>query len=151
MLGALRVLSRVGQVAETLRAALDAVATEAPDRLRAVAPPEWFEGYGRRVEEYRLPRGNEARRAEAVLGGADAMRLLVAIDGPSAPPTLRLLPAVEVLRRTWAQQYVTVADVPQPREPENLPPARMRWSRRTSRRLATAPDATGVGSATRSR
>ena len=123
VLGALRVLSRLEQVAETVRAALNAVAAEAPDWLRTVAPPEWFERYSRRVEEYRLPRGNEARQAYAALVGADGMRLLEAIDGPAAPPTLRLLPAVEVLRRTWVQQYVTLAGVLQLREPRNLPPA----------------------------
>src|SRR5205814_9880287 len=48
VLGALRVLSRLEQVAETLRAALDAVAAEAPDWLRTVAQPERFERYGRR-------------------------------------------------------------------------------------------------------
>jgi transposase len=123
VLGVLRVLSRLEQVAETLRAALNAVAAEAPDWLRAVAPPEWFERYSRRVEEYRLPRGNEARQAYAALVGADGIRLLEAIDGPSAPPMLRLLPAVEVLRRTWVQQYVTLAGVLQLRDPKNLPPA----------------------------
>ena len=51
VLGALRVLSRLEQVAETLRAALNAVAAEAPDWLRTVAPPDWFERYGRRAEE----------------------------------------------------------------------------------------------------
>jgi transposase len=43
VLGALRVLSRLEQVAETLRAALNAVAAEAPDWLRSVASPEWFD------------------------------------------------------------------------------------------------------------
>jgi transposase len=123
VLGALRVLSRLEQVAETLRAALNAVAAEAPDWLRSVASPEWFDRYSRRVEEYRLPRGNEARREHAALVGTDGTHLLVAIDGPAAPPTLRLLPAVEVLRRTWVQQYVTLAGVLQLREPNNLPPA----------------------------
>ena len=123
VLGALRVLSRLEQVAETLRAALNAVATEAPDWLRGIAPSEWFDRYSRRVEEYRLPRGNEARQEYAVLVGADGMRLLEAIDGPSAPPTLRLLPAVVVLRRTWVQQYVTLAGVLQLREPKNMPSA----------------------------
>jgi transposase len=70
-----------------------------------------------------LPRGNEARQEYAILVGADGMRLLEAIDGPSAPPALRLLPAVEVLRRTWVQQYVTLAGVLQLREPKNMPPA----------------------------
>jgi transposase len=123
VLGALRVLSRLELVAETLRAALNAVAVAAPDWLRTVAPPEWFGRYSRRVEEYRLPRGKAARQDYAILVGADGMRLLESIDGPAAPPPVRRLPAVEVLRRTWVQQYVTVAGVLQLREPKNLPPA----------------------------
>jgi transposase len=123
VLGALRVLNRLERVAETLRAALNAVAAEAPDWLQAIAPPEWFDRYSRRVEDYRLPRGNEAREEYAVVVGADGMRLLEAIDGPTAPPTLLRLPAVEVLRRTWVQQYVTMAGVLQLREPKNMPPA----------------------------
>lgn len=123
VLGALRVLNRLERVAETLRAALNAVAAAAPDWLRPVAPPEWFERYGRRIEEYRLPRGNEARREYAALVGADGMQLLEAIDGPAAPPSLRLLPSVEVLRRTWVQQYVTLDGRLQLREPKNMPPA----------------------------
>lgn len=123
MLGVLRVLSRLERVAETLRAALNAIATEAPDWLRTIAPPEWFDRYSRRVEDYRLPRGNEARQGYAILVGADGMRLLEAIDGAGAPPTRRLLLAVEVLRRTWVQQYVRLVGVLQFREPKNLPPA----------------------------
>jgi transposase len=108
VLGVLRVLNRLELVAETLRAALNAVATAAPAWLQALAAPEWFERYGRRIEEFRLPRGNEARQEYAVLVGLDGMRLLAAIDEPTAPPEVRLLPAVEVLRRTWVQQYVTL-------------------------------------------
>ncbi len=42
ILGALRVLNRLERVAETLRAALNARAAEAPDWLRSLAPPEWY-------------------------------------------------------------------------------------------------------------
>ena len=40
---------------ETLRAALNTLATVAPDWLRSWVPLEWFDRYGRAVEEYRLP------------------------------------------------------------------------------------------------
>ena len=42
-------------VAETLRAALDDLAAAAPDWLRGVVQPAWFERYGRRSEDYRFP------------------------------------------------------------------------------------------------
>lgn len=123
VLGALRVLNRLECVAETLRAALNAVAEAAPEWLRAVARPEWFERYARRIEEYRLPRGREARQAYAEAVGAAGLRLLEAIYGAGAPPSLRALPAVEVLRRTWVQQYVTADDHLRLRDPNDMPPA----------------------------
>src|SRR5919201_868761 len=63
VLGVLRVLNRLELLAETLRAALNTVAATAPDWLRARTPPEWFERYSRRIEDYRLPKGDAARRA----------------------------------------------------------------------------------------
>jgi transposase len=106
VLGALRVLSRLERAAETLRAALNALAVAAPDWLRAQAPPEWFERYGRRVEDYRLPKGEEARRAYAATVGADGLRLMAALHAPQAPPGLWAQPAVEHLRRAWIGEYV---------------------------------------------
>src|SRR5919199_1876910 len=65
VLGALHVLNRLERVAEPLRAALNALAAEAPGWLRSIAPAEWHERYDRRIEDYRLPRGREARLAYA--------------------------------------------------------------------------------------
>src|SRR5262245_23003997 len=48
VLAAIRVLNRLELVAETLRAALNAVATVAPDWLQAVTPLAWYERYSRR-------------------------------------------------------------------------------------------------------
>jgi transposase len=57
VLAAIRVLNRLERVAETLRAALNAVATVAPDWLQALSPLAWFERYSRRIEESRRPKG----------------------------------------------------------------------------------------------
>ena len=62
MLAAIRVLNRLELVAETLRAALNAVATVAPDWLQGFAPLEWYERYGKRIEDVRLPRDQADRR-----------------------------------------------------------------------------------------
>src|ERR671910_2490536 len=85
VLAAVRDLSFLERVAETLRAALDDVAAVAPDWLRAVAKPVWFERYGRRVEDYRLPKSREEREALALDVGADGFVLLDALDAPDAP------------------------------------------------------------------
>jgi transposase len=123
VLGVLRLLNRLEQVAETMRAALDALADAAPDWLLVHTPPEWFERYGRRVEEYRLPPGREAREAFARQVGADGMRLLADLAAPEAPPPLRDLPAVEVLRRTWVQRSLVWEGQVRLREPKDQPPA----------------------------
>jgi len=63
VLAAIRVLNRLELVAETLRAALNAVATVAPDWLQALTPLAWYERSSRRLEESRLPQGTAEREA----------------------------------------------------------------------------------------
>src|SRR5215210_9269675 len=55
VLAAVRDLNRIELVAETLRAALNAIAVVAPDWLRGLAPPEWHARSDRRTEDMRLP------------------------------------------------------------------------------------------------
>jgi len=60
--------SPVGQLeclGETLRHALNALATAAPEWLRAWVPAVWFDRYGRPFADYRLPPGRAARYALA--------------------------------------------------------------------------------------
>jgi transposase len=106
VLAAVRRLNRLETVGETLRAALNIMAQAAPEWLRGQVTTEWFERYSRRVEEYRLPKGEQARAEYAALIGADGFRLLAALDAETAPPQLRELEAVEVLRQTWQQQFI---------------------------------------------
>jgi hypothetical protein len=80
-------------VGETLRATLNALATEAPEWVRGFAPAEWYERYGRRIEESRLPRGKAAREEYARTVGADGFTLLEALEAQSAPAGLKSLPA----------------------------------------------------------
>src|SRR3954466_12361944 len=105
VLAAVRDLSFLERVAETLRAALDDVAAVAPDWLRAVAKPVWFEHYGRRVEDYRLPKSREEREALALEGGAEGFVLLDAVDARDAPAAARALPMVRTLRDVWRVHY----------------------------------------------
>src|SRR3982751_1460435 len=53
VLADIRTLNRLELVGETLRAALNSLATVAPRWLRREAPPEWFDRYSARVEESR--------------------------------------------------------------------------------------------------
>jgi transposase len=106
VLGALRVLSRLERAAEALRATLNALATVAPDWLQERVPPEWYDRYSRRIEDYRLPRGVAAQQAYAVQVGSDGGQLLALLAHPQTPDELRSLPAVRLLRQFWEQEYV---------------------------------------------
>ena len=98
-------LNRLERVGETMRAALNDLAVMAPDWLQALAPAEWYRRYGRRVENYHLPKTDAAREELARVIAADGERLLAAVDAATDQPVLAQLPAVVTLRRVWAEQY----------------------------------------------
>ncbi|MDQ3641219.1 MAG: IS1182 family transposase [Actinomycetota bacterium] len=126
VLAAIRTLNRLELVGETLRAALNIVATVAPKWLRAWVPPEWFDRYASRIEESRLPKGEEARYAHGEGIGADGFRLLDALYGEDTPRWLGDLPVVEVLRRVWLAQYYLDEGRVRWRKAGDLPPAGQR-------------------------
>jgi transposase len=109
VLAAIRVLNRLELVAETLRATLNALATVAPDWLQGLAPLPWYERYGRRIEDTRLPREQAQRDAYAQTVGEDGFHLLDALDAPAAPQGLRELPMIATLRQTWQRHYERTA------------------------------------------
>jgi transposase len=114
VLAAIRVLNRLELVGETLHHALNSLAVEAPDWLRAQVSPEWFDRYGARVENYRLPKTAAAREELAATIGADGHRLLQAVEAATDLPWLREVPAVQTLRQVWMEQYTD-------------PPGPLRW------------------------
>lgn len=127
VLAAIHVLNRLECVGETLRHALNTLATAVPDWLHSWVPTVWFDRYTRRFEEYRLPAEKPARYALAEQIGADGHQLLLAVSAPTAPTWVREVPAVQLLRQVWIQQfYATTADQPiRWRTAEDLPPARL--------------------------
>lgn len=125
VLAAVRELSRIELVSETLRAALNALAAAAPDWLRALAPPEWYKRYGRRIEEFNLPCSKAKRAAYAQQVGEDGFALLDALAGLDAPDELSDLSEVKVLRAVWQQNYersVPSADEAPDSSQKALPP-----------------------------
>ena len=108
VLAAVRALNRLELLAETLRAALNAIAAAAPGWLRSIAPPDWHERYDRRIEDTRLPGTPAKREVYAAQVGADGFGLLGALNGVDAPEGVRDLPAVGVLRRVWARHFEQV-------------------------------------------
>jgi transposase len=110
VLAAIRVLNRLELVAETLRAALNAVATVAPDWLQRLAPLAWYERYSKRIEDVRLPRDQADREAYAQMIGEDGFYFLDALEAAEAPKEARELPILENLRRTWQRHYERTVD-----------------------------------------
>ena len=112
VLASIRVLNRLELVGETLRAALNELATVAPNWLREVAPEGWYRRYARRVEDGRLPRAAAERETHSRTIGEDGFALLDRVDQATTPEGLRRLPAVEVLRQVWARHFVREGGAP---------------------------------------
>ncbi len=110
VLGAVRSPNRLACVTETLRAALNVLASAAPAWLRIHANPAWIERYGRPADDYNVPQGQAERRAHAEQIGHDGHQLLAAIAAPDAPAWLREIPAVELLRQLWVQNFCLTGD-----------------------------------------
>ncbi|CCH30633.1 Transposase, IS4 family [Saccharothrix espanaensis DSM 44229] len=130
VLAAVRSLNRLEFVGETLRAALEALAAASPEWLGGWMEPVWRQRYGVRTDAYRLPRAEDERAAQARQIGDDGYRLLEAVFSPAAPTWLREIPAVEILRAVWLQQYHRVGDGDEQtaslRGKDDLPPSRDR-------------------------
>jgi transposase len=122
VLAAVQALHRLECVGETLRHALDTLARIVPDWLRTQAEPGWFDRYGRRFEDSRLPTARTERYAFAEQIGGDGHRLLRAVFD-QAPDWMRHIPAIETLRQVWVQQFHWIEGVLRWREAGNLPPA----------------------------
>jgi transposase len=103
VLAKIRAIHRLVCVGETLRHALNCLAILAPEWLLAHSQPEWVDRYGVRLEDSRLPSGEEDRQTWARSGGQDGAILLQALFEPGAPAWLAEVPAVELLRRVWVQ------------------------------------------------
>jgi len=121
VLAAVRRLNRLECVGETLRAALNALAVVVPEWLREQVTPDWFERYGVRFEQYRLPKERAARTELGETIGADGYHLLRAIAADRARHWLRAVPAVNILQQVWQQQYAVQGEQVIWRRAQDLP------------------------------
>jgi transposase len=110
VLGRIRELNRLELAGETVRAALEALAAAAPGWLAGVIDASWQQVYGQRIDGMRLPASEAKRKELGAQYGRDGYRLLDAVRAAGAPGWLGELPAVQVLRRIWVQQYYRVID-----------------------------------------
>ena len=63
ILGAMRAMTRLEVVTETVRHALNVLAAAVPDWLRAHTTADWVDRYGLRASEFRLPKSQAKRLA----------------------------------------------------------------------------------------
>jgi len=126
VLANVRKLSRLELVGETLRAALNAIAEEAPDWLREFAPDDWYKRYAKRFEEEPFRHKRKQTPGFEVQVGKDGLDLMGALYCAAAPRKLRDLAAVELLRRCWLEQFVVEEGKVRMREGGNMPPSATR-------------------------
>jgi transposase len=125
VLAAVRQMNRLERVGETLRAALNALAAAAPDWLSEQVTPDWFDRYGPRFEQYRLPKKKSEQESLAKDIGADGYHLLSVIYEAESV-WLREVHAVEILRQVWVQQYYLQDGQVHWRTEEDSPPNNQR-------------------------
>lgn len=123
ILAAVRALNRGLCVGETLRAALNALAVVVPEWLRNFAPAQWYQRYGHRIEESRFPKDKAKRQVQIEAMGADGYSLLSAIYTQAGVSWLQQLPAIQILRQVWVQQFELIDDKLHFRSDQNIPPA----------------------------
>lgn len=105
VLASVRALNQLEIVGETMRSALNSLAVVAPQWLKEQAPSTWYARYSERFEDYRLPKSKKEREDLIKVIGADGYQLYTAVYNAQELPCLSSIPAVEILRRVWFQQY----------------------------------------------
>ena len=123
VLAAIRAVNRLECVGETMRHALNVLAEVAPDWLIENMHSSWAERYKTRFTDFRLPKDEKARIALAEEIGADGGDLLEKVYASTSFPWLRELPAIEIVRRIWLQQYHASEKGASWRADQELPPS----------------------------
>lgn len=108
VLSAARQLCWLELVAETVRAALNALAVLDPEWLAQIADPDWFRHYATRAEDGRFPKDRTKRAETGLRIGRDGARLLAAVAAENAPAGAGQLAPVRTLALVWQQQFETV-------------------------------------------
>jgi hypothetical protein len=106
VVAAVAALDRLELAGESVRAAVEALAAAHPDWLaQRICVADWNRRDGTPMTSWRPPLSKARREELAIVYARDGYALLEAVYDPSAPPWLRELPAVDVLRRVLLQNY----------------------------------------------
>lgn len=123
VLAAIRTLNRLECLGETLAHTLHQLLRDAPGWARATIPAAWWDRYGPRFDQFRLPNTLAEREALALAIGADGRQVLNWIQAAATPQVVRDHPAVLLLRQVWIQQFYAEAEPLRLRTEKDLPPA----------------------------
>ncbi len=121
----MRAINRLMCVGEAMRFALNSLAVGASDWLLAHSDPEWLDRYGHRtrvVPPSTKPRGASSSRLHSSVAMARTCGRISTLPMPLQGS--REIPAVEILRRTWVQNYVWVEGQLHWRSNDDLPPGK---------------------------
>lgn len=102
ILAAVCARSRLEQLIEVMRAALESLAAVNPKWLVANTLPHWYERYNQQLAFDVLPGTIDAQNSLALSIGQDARHLLEAV---LLDDELAQLPEVQALQRSWPQQF----------------------------------------------
>ena len=105
VLAAIRTLHRLECVLEAMHYALNQLSDVAPAWVQQHVPLAWYDRYGLRSDQARLPKDASKRESLARQIGADGYQLLEWVRAADPSLGLRELPALEALRLIWLQQY----------------------------------------------
>lgn len=126
VIAAIRAMTRLDFLGETLRHALNALAIVNPNWLKTWVPIDWYDRYSQRFEASRLPSKIEERDTYACQIGADGFALLEAIYSDRQCADLRQIEAIDILRQVWLQQFYAPSDGIKLRSAKDAPPATLR-------------------------
>ncbi|MGW4519357.1 IS1182 family transposase [Streptomyces sp. NPDC004393] len=111
VISAVRDLNRTELAGESVRAALEALAVAAPAWLAEVVDvAEFAHRYGERINGWTMPASKTKRERLAQVFGQDALTLCRAAWADAAPPWIREIEAVQLLRQVLVQTYYVHTD-----------------------------------------
>jgi transposase len=121
-----RDMNRSELVGETLRAALNVIATVDPKWLAANVDGSWYLKNAKRFESNRSPLTKEGVVAATEGVGLVGKTLLKRIWLDATPQYLRTLPAVGIFRQCWVAQFWIDNGAVRMRHAGNMPPSAIR-------------------------
>lgn len=125
ILARIRSLNRTLCVAQTMVYVLNVLSEVAPEWVCVHVPMNWVERYGERLAHEHLPKDEQERRQYANQVGADGWLLLSAVEASDAPDWMKTLPALDLLRTVWEQQFEPLEDGGEFRREPAVPAAQM--------------------------